>query len=42
MRRLVLRTCLDCDSIHHVGEGELFVCEVCGFEHVGGCTRSPV
>ena len=38
MRRFILKTCLECDSIHHAGEGELFVCEVCGHEHVGWYT----
>jgi len=33
--RLILQTCLECDSIHHVSEGEVFVCEVCGYEHLG-------
>jgi len=33
--RLILKTCLECDSIHHVSEGDVFVCEVCGYEHLG-------
>lgn len=33
--RLILQTCFECDSIHRVEEGELFICELCGYEHLG-------